>query len=104
MVFGFSASGQEKRADAIAERVRAGRPVVAHIVDFPSLYINHALVLTAVEDKAEGMRFTVYDPNDGSRETHLDFNRETRRWWFPKTPYFRGGEVNIYEVYRDWLY
>jgi hypothetical protein len=104
MVLGFSRSGQVKRAEAMAERVRAGRPVIAHIVDFPGLRINHAVLLIAVETTTTEIRFAAYDPNDISGTLSLVFDREARQFTFPLTKYSQGGKVDVYEVYRDAIY
>lgn len=104
MVLGFNRSGQVKRAEAMAERVRAGRPVIAHIVDFPGLRINHAVLLIAVETTATELRFSAYDPNDISGTLPLVFDRALRQFTFPQTKYSEGCAVDVYEVYRDALY
>ena len=34
----------------------------------------------------------------------LTYDRTTRRFSFPSNDYWRGGKLNVYEVYRAWNY
>lgn len=104
MIFHFSKAHQEQTAERLAASLRRNRPPVVHLADFPKLHINHAVVLIdAREDEAE-IEFAVYDPNDPSRPFRLRFDREERRFYFPKNFYFAGGRVDVYEIYSAWNY
>jgi hypothetical protein len=104
MVFPFSRDGQEAEAEALAESVRNNRPPIVHIVTFPKIRINHALLLYGVEDDGNQLRFAAYDPNQPEAPATLTFDRTTQRFSFPATDYWRGGELNAYEIYRAWNY
>ena len=80
------------------------RPPVVHVVSFPSLRINHALLVFAVSEDPARIQFQVYDPNTPGQPCELNFDRKTRTFHFPATAYFPGGKVNVYEVYHGLLY
>lgn len=104
MVFPFTRGQQAGVARQLAESLRLHRPPIVHITDFPRLGINHALLLIAVEEDPDEMRFEVYDPNRPAAPVTLRFDRVKRQFVFPATHYYAGGEVKIYEVYRGWCY
>jgi hypothetical protein len=104
VVFPFSASHQEEMAERLQRELARGMAPVIHLVRFPQLTINHAVVVYEAVEKAEGVQFRCYDPNDPIRPLEIDYRREDRRFSTPQNDYFIGGRVDIYEVYRNWLY
>ncbi|MCU0772668.1 MAG: hypothetical protein MUE94_13005 [Verrucomicrobia bacterium] len=104
MIFPFSRKGQAQEADALAAAVRSHRPPVVHVVTFPKLHINHALLLFAVRDAGGHLEFTAYDPNQPEAPVPLTFDRTEQRFHFPSNDYWKGGALNVYEVYRAWNY
>lgn len=104
MVFPFRRSHRERIAETLARRAASGAPLVVHVVDFPSLAINHALLIYGVEPAPEGYRFVTYDPNEPTRPLDLTYSHATARFEMPRTPYFRGGTIDVYEVYRSAWY
>ena len=104
MIFPFSERHQEKMVAQLREQLRLNRPPVVHIVRFPSLTINHALVIIGVAETIEAIQFTVYDPYDPAKPGLLTYNRVERQFYFPANDYFVGGKVDIYEIYCSWNY
>jgi hypothetical protein len=102
IMFPFWRTGQAKEAEWLIREIRNHRPPVVHLVRFPQLTINHAIVLFDVTETAEEIEFSAYDPYEPNRPVPLTFNRKTRTFRFPRHPYYIGGEVNVYEVYRTW--
>ena len=104
IVFPFSRGHQAGVAQRFLDSLQHHRPPVVHVVRFPQLSINHALLLfDATESDAE-IRFAVYDPNDPVRPLTLTYRRQERAFYFPANYYFSGGRVDAYEVYRNWIY
>lgn len=101
MVFPFSRARQARVAGNLSKRVSAGLLPIVHVVDFPRLKINHALLLVAVETTAAGAVFKAYDPNQPDRPAQLQFDNEARTFRFEQNRYFRGGDVKVYEVYKN---
>lgn len=104
MVFPFSRDGQNDEADALAASVQSNRPPLVHVVTFPRIRINHALLLYDVDVTDEALEFTVYDPNQPEAPATLTFDRATQRFTFPANDYWQGGSLNVYEIYRAWNY
>lgn len=101
MVFPFSHDHQEEMAQAMLAEIRRNRPPVVHLVVFPRLSIDHAVLLYGAEQTSSGIRYAVYDPNDPAAPASLDYDRGKRSFWFPRNSYFAGGVVDAYEVYKS---
>lgn len=100
----FTRHHQEKMAAQLVAAIKANHPPIAHLICFPQLKINHAVVLYGAQETPDEIRFTTYDPNNPKAPVTLIFNRKTRSFQFPANDYFPGGWVDVYEVYRDWRY
>jgi hypothetical protein len=104
MIMPFSRHQQQKMAEQLQAAIAENRAPVIHVVRFPQLTINHAVVLFGAAETPEAIRFSVYDPNNPKAPTELTFDRATRTFQFPANDYFPGGRVDVYEIYRNWLY
>lgn len=101
MVLPFSRRGQAAEAQQLAATIAAGGAPVLHVVDFPHLRINHAILPYAVTETGDALRFEAYDPNKPGTPLELTFDRGRRRFRLAATDYYVGGDVNVYEVYRS---
>jgi len=104
MIFPLSRAHQNRMAQQLAQSLKANRPPVVHLVRFPSLRINHAMLLLGVKETADEIQFAAYDPNDPSVPTQLAYDRRRQRFYLPASPYFAGGRVDVYEIYHAWNY
>jgi hypothetical protein len=104
MIAPFSRHYQEKMAAQMLGEVKANLPVVAHLVRFPQLTINHAVVLYRAIETDKEIQFTTYDPNKPAAPVTLIYDRASRTFEFAANDYYAGGRVDVYEVYRNWLY
>jgi hypothetical protein len=104
MIFPFSREHQRKTAESLVAKIKHNRPPVVHIVRFPQLTINHALVLFDATETEKEIQFAVYDPNKPEKPSRLTFDRATKTFSFPANDYFPGGLVDIYEIYRDFFF
>jgi hypothetical protein len=104
MIWPFTRREQEKMTGQLAADIRGNRPPVVHVVRFPQLKINHAIVLFAVKEDEKEIRFATYDPNVPEKPTELTYDRATRTFALPQNEYFEGGRVDVYEVYHRWNY
>jgi hypothetical protein len=104
MFFQHSRAYQEKthaNLDAILAR---GDLFVAYMSTFPSLSINHAVLIYGRKrgrSKDGSIRYFVYDPNhpDGPRE--LTWSSRDRAFSFQKDIDFAGGFVRVYQSYGN---
>jgi hypothetical protein len=104
MLFPFSRSHQERTAHRLGMELATGKPVVVHIVKFPQLTINHAVVLFEANATATEIQFLVYDPNQPARPTSIVYDRATQTFLFASNDYFPGGKLDVYEIYHKWNY
>lgn len=99
MIFPFNPRDQRHTARRLADVVRQ-RPTVVHVVRFPQLTINHALLLFDVTNHQQHTHFVFYDPNDASAPGTLTFDPAAGQFQLPRNGYFAGGHVDVYEIYR----
>lgn len=104
MVFPFSRRHQAGVAGRLEAAATEGTPVVVHLVRFPSLRINHAVVVYGAAVGDHFVEFFTYDPNFPEGPTTLTYDRVTRTFSFPVNAYFPGGRVDAYDVYRNGCY
>lgn len=104
MVFPFSRGHQEREAARMATKISAGRLPIIHVVRFPQLTINHALLLFGVRESAKTLEFRACDPNVSETEVPVQFDRKSRTFSLPPLFYFAGGRVDVYEIFRGWVF
>ena len=104
MVFPFSRASQERTARLLLADLQQNRPPVVHLVRFPQLTLNHAVLAFAAQETPEEIIFSLYDPNQPDTAQTLKFDRATRTFSLPTNHYFLGGRVDAYEVYRSRIY
>ena len=104
MIWPFSRHHQQRTAGRLANEIKNCTPPVVHLVRFPSLTINHAVVLFDARETADTIEFKAYDPNSPEQPATLTYDRAGRSFSFPTTAYFPGGRVDVYEIYRNGFY
>ncbi len=104
MVFPFSRRHQQRLAQRLLDGTREGKPLIVHLVRFPQLSINHAVVVFDARESAQGITFSIYDPNLPDAPARLEYDRASRRFLLPANSYFAGGRVDVYEIYHRWNY
>lgn len=102
MVFPFTRRNQERAAAKLVEAIQHDGEALIHVVRFPKLDLNHAVLLYGYEERPTTIAFSFYDPNNPDEPRKLVFDREKRRFIFPRTDYFQGGPVNLYRIYSGW--
>ena len=104
MILPFTRAQQQRTAERMAKWLQSGRPQVAHVVRFPQLTINHALLVYGSVKSDAGRTYLAYDPNDNSGPIELVFDKATRAFSMAPNEYFAGGVVNVYPAYHGWCY
>jgi hypothetical protein len=104
MVMPFTRKEHQRMANQLVNHINQNQPVVVHIVRFPTLKINHVLLLFDAKEAENQIAFSAYDPNNPERATTLTFDRASRTYLLPANEYFPGGRVDVYEVYHKWNY
>lgn len=104
LIFPFPPSSQRATARELREGVARGDPPIVHVANFPRIDVNHALLVFEAEETPLAVRFSAYDPNDVEHPVSLVFERATATFHLERTPYFSGGPVKVYEIYRGPLF
>jgi hypothetical protein len=104
MIFPFPRFQQASEAARLTAAGRGGALPIVHVQRFPQLTINHTLLLFGVLETPGAIEFRAYDPNVPERAITLTYERATRTFTLPPLPYFVGGRVDVYEIYRGWIY
>ena len=104
MIMPFSRRHQQHTMERLQAALQQHHPPVVHVVRFPQLTINHAVVLFDVTETEREVVFSVYDPNKPERPAQLTYDRAGRTFRFPGNDYFPGGRVDIHDIYRSLVY
>lgn len=104
MLWPFSRKQQERVAENLLLALRQHGPAVVHLVRFPQLTINHAVLIYDWTLTDQGIDFITYDPNLPAKPVTISFDQRTRTFLLPANQYFPGGRVDLYEVYSRWDY
>lgn len=78
-------------------------PTIIWLYNFPSLDINHVLVVISGRHDGNRYHYQVYDPNYATGPRNLDFDVPTRTFTYQPTFYFKGGAVEARAIYRGVL-
>lgn len=102
MLFPISRRHQSRTAESLARALKKMLSPIVHLVKFPSLTINHGMILfDGVETKA-GFEFSAYDPNNPAQPARLTFDPAAKTFSLPPNRYWAGGGLNVIEIYRNW--
>jgi hypothetical protein len=92
---------QEATHQRLNQTLSRGELFVAYLSDFPTLHINHAVLVYAKKPSSNGRidRYNCYDPNhqDGPRE--LAWSEDKKAWDYQKDQEFVGGFTRVFQVY-----
>ncbi len=99
MIFPFPRRHQRQTAERLRNALKQNRFPIIHLVRFPALTINHAMLVFDCSDEAGQFRFATYDPNDPAAPAVLHFDRDSQSFSLLRNKYFAGGRVNVYEIY-----
>jgi hypothetical protein len=116
MVFQHSRGYQEETERRMAQAVDRGELFIGFLSDFPTLHINHAVLVYGRADSANGRRahaaratrsttpartklYLCYDPNHPESPRHLTWFADKGEFAFEKDPEFAGGFTRVYQVY-----
>jgi hypothetical protein len=78
-------------------------PTVVWLYNFPSLNIDHVVVIIAGKVHDGDYEYKVYDPNYTTGPKNLEYNVATRTFSYQPTFYFKGGTVDARAIYRGVL-
>ena len=89
--------------DEILADLQKNYPTIIWLYNFPSLNINHAVLIFSGQRSHGHVSYLVYDPNYSNGPKKLDYDVATRTFFYQPTFYFKGGPVSARAVYRGVL-
>jgi hypothetical protein len=89
--------------DEIFRDLGLNYPTIVWLYRFPSLAINHVVVVLSSRRDGTHYHYLVYDPNYTDGPKRLDFDTKTQTFSYQPTFYFKGGEVDARAIYRGVL-
>jgi len=104
MILPFSRHQQEHVAEKLQQQLQHKGPVVVHVVRFPDLSINHAVVIFDAKSASNRVDFVTYDPNEPAGPTNIRFDCATRTFHMQPNAYFPGGWIDVYPIYDRFPY
>ena len=78
MIFPISRGHQASTAVRLAAALKQNLSPIVHLVKFPSLTINHGMVLFDAKQTPAGVEFSAYDPNDPAQPARLAYDDATK--------------------------
>ena len=103
MVFPISRRHQFHTAETLAGAIARNFSPIVHLVNFPSLTINHGMILFDVRATPGALTFSAYDPNNPATPAQLAFDCRTKTFSLPVNSYWAGGELNVIHIFQSWL-
>ena len=104
MICPFSRAHQTRTAGSLVATLRQNCLPIVHIVKFPSLTVNHAIVLFGMTETGRGWEFEAYDPNNADKPERLTFDRTTQTFFLPANSYWPSGALDVSHISRSWFF
>jgi hypothetical protein len=104
ILFPFSRHQQQHVAEELTAKLRWESVAVVHLVRFPQLSINHAVLMFDAKESPKEIQFSTYDPNQPDQPVTITFNRSARTFYLAPNNYFPGGRVDVYPIYDRLIY
>lgn len=97
----ISRDHQQRTAEELQQLISLGHPAVVWLTRFPSLKINHSVLVYSVRTVPKGntLEFKVYDPNYLDSPKLLTYDPSKKTFSYEKTFYFKGGPVTARTIY-----
>ena len=89
--------------DEILHDLGLNYPTIVWLYRFPSLAINHVVVVISGQKDGAHYHYLVYDPNYTDGPKRLEYDAKTQTFSYQPTFYFKGGEVDARAIYRGVL-
>jgi hypothetical protein len=96
-----SRAHQAQVADEAARELGAGRLVQLLVTNWPIPELNHTVVAYRVDDRADRIDFTVWDPNAPAAPGVVTFDRIAQRFWATDVYAVRPGPIRAFRMYHS---
>jgi hypothetical protein len=95
-----SAAHQANVADEVARELAGGRLVQLLVTNWPNPELNHTVVAYRVDDRADRIDFTVWDPNEPEAPGTVTFDQIAQRFWATELYATRPGPIRVFRMYH----
>jgi len=96
-----SAAHQAQVAGEVARELDAGRLVQLLVTNWPVPELNHTVVAYRVDDRADRIDFTIWDPNAPDAPGTVTFDRIGQRFWATDMYATRPGPIRVFRMYHS---
>jgi hypothetical protein len=103
IAFWVSRAMEDRLNGEIFHDLQMNTPTIVWVYRFPSLKMNHVVVIYAGTRDAAGYHYQVYDTNYRDAYKHVDYDPKTRTFTYEPVYFFKGGPVTVRSLYRGWL-
>ena len=90
-------------AREVMDELDAGRLVQLLVTNWPKPELNHTVVAHAYRAAAEGVEFSVWDPNDPAETGVVRFDAGAGRFWASRLYDTEPGVIRAFRMYYSWL-
>jgi hypothetical protein len=103
ITFWVSRAMEARLNGEIYHDLQMNTPTILWVYRFPSLKMDHVVVVYQGTKDAAGYHYRVYDPNYRDRYSNFDFDPKTRTFSYQTVYFFKGGPVTVRSIYRGLL-
>jgi len=91
-------------AHDVARELAEGRLVQLLVTNWPIPELNHTVIAYHVDDRADRLDFTIWDPNEPEGPGIVTFDRIAQRFWATNVYATRPGPIRVFRMYTSpWL-
>ena len=101
--FPMSHALENRLNDEIFRDLQHNTPTILWLYNFPSLKINHVVIVYSGKRHVGSTDYQVYDPNYADAPKKLRFDAAILSFSYQPTFFFKGGEVRARAMYRGLL-
>jgi hypothetical protein len=83
--------------------LQVNTPTIVWVYRFPSLKMNHVVVIYSGTHDRCGYHYLVYDTNYRDAYKHLDYDPQSRTFTYQPVYFFKGGPITVRALYRGWI-
>jgi hypothetical protein len=94
---------EERLNGEIFHDLQMNTPTIVWVYRFPSLKMNHVVVIYSGTHDSSGYHYRVYDTNYRDADKRMDFDPKTRTFTYQRVYFFKGGPVTVRALYRGWI-
>ena len=86
-------------AAEVARELGQGRLVQLLVTNWPIPELNHTVIAYRVEDHADRLDFTIWDPNETETPGIITFDRVAQQFWASNVYATRPGVIRVFRMY-----